>query len=107
MLQRACFLLFAFALTAAAQGPKPQYPPTHWPIEKGSFDIRDFRFGTGVALLSAREKLPTSSRNARDGVASTKLQFPSSCSGRPHFGRASVCPLIASCRNNHECPLLC
>jgi homoserine O-acetyltransferase/O-succinyltransferase len=50
MLQRACFLLFAFALTAAAQAPKPQYPPTHWPIKNGSFDIRDFRFGTGETL---------------------------------------------------------
>ncbi len=50
MLQRACCLLFAVALTAAAQAPKPQYPPTHWPIENGSFDIHDFRFGTGETL---------------------------------------------------------
>ena len=50
MLQPACFLLFVFALTAAAQAPKPQYPPTHWPIENGSFDIRNFRFGTGEML---------------------------------------------------------
>jgi homoserine O-acetyltransferase len=50
LLQRACFLLFVFALTAAAQAPKPQYPPTHWPIENGRFDIRNFRFGTGEML---------------------------------------------------------
>jgi homoserine O-acetyltransferase/O-succinyltransferase len=50
VLQRACCLLFAFALTAAAQAPKPQHPPTHWPIRNGSFDIHNFRFGTGEAL---------------------------------------------------------
>jgi homoserine O-acetyltransferase/O-succinyltransferase len=50
LLQPACFLLFVFALTAAAQAPKPQYPPTHWRIENGSFDIRNFRFGTGEML---------------------------------------------------------
>ena len=53
MLQRACCLLFAFAVTAAAQVPKPQYPPTHWPIRNGSFDIHNFRFGTGEALPDA------------------------------------------------------
>lgn len=50
MLQRACFLLFAFALTAAAQAPKAQYPPTDWPIENGSFDIRNFSFGSGEKI---------------------------------------------------------
>ena len=55
MLQRACFLPFAFALSAfalsaAAQAPKPQYSPTHWPVESGSFDIRGFHFGTGETL---------------------------------------------------------
>jgi homoserine O-acetyltransferase/O-succinyltransferase len=50
VLQRACPLLFAVALTVAAQAPKPQYPTTHWPIENGSFDIHDFRFGTGETL---------------------------------------------------------
>ena len=50
MLQRACFLLFVFALTAAAQAPKAQYPPTDWPIENGSFDILDFSFGNGETL---------------------------------------------------------
>ena len=53
MLQRACCLLFAFAVTAAAQVPKPQYPPTDWPIRNGSFDIHNFRFGTGEALPDA------------------------------------------------------
>jgi homoserine O-acetyltransferase/O-succinyltransferase len=50
MLQRVCFLIFVFALTAAAQAPKAEYPPTDWPIENGSFDIRDFSFGTGETL---------------------------------------------------------
>ena len=50
MLQRACFLLFAFALTAAAQAPKVQYPPTDWPIENGSFDIGNFSFGSGEKI---------------------------------------------------------
>ena len=50
MLQRACCLLFAFALAAAAQAPKPQYPTTHWPIANEGFDIHNFRFGTGEAL---------------------------------------------------------
>jgi homoserine O-acetyltransferase len=55
LLQRACFLPFAFALSAfalsaAAQAPKPQYSPTHWPVESGSFDIRGFHFGTGETL---------------------------------------------------------
>jgi len=53
VLQRACCLLFAFAVTAAAQVPKPQYPPTDWPIRNGSFDIHNFRFGTGEALPDA------------------------------------------------------
>jgi hypothetical protein len=48
--QRACFLLFVFALAAAAQAPKSQYAPTHWPISNGSFDIPNFRFGTGEML---------------------------------------------------------
>ena len=50
MLRSACCLLFAFALTAAAQTPKPHYPATQWPIKDGSFDIHDFRFGTGESL---------------------------------------------------------
>jgi len=50
MLRRACLLLFGFALAAVAQVPQAQYPPTHWPIDSGSFDIRDFRFGTGETL---------------------------------------------------------
>lgn len=49
MLQRGCLLFFAFVF-AAAQSPKPQYPPTRWPIEDGSFDIRDFHFGSGETL---------------------------------------------------------
>jgi homoserine O-acetyltransferase len=52
VLQRACSLLFVFALAAAAQAPKPQYPATHWPISNGSFDIPNFRFGTGETLPS-------------------------------------------------------
>ena len=50
MLRHACCLLFAFVLTAAAQVPQPQYPPTHWPVRNGSFDIHNFRFGTGESL---------------------------------------------------------
>ena len=50
MLRSACCLLFAFAITAAAQAPKPHYPSTQWPIKDGSFDIHDFRFGTGESL---------------------------------------------------------
>ncbi len=50
MLQRACYFLFAFALIATAQAPKPQHPSTNWPVRDGSFDIHDFRFGTGEAL---------------------------------------------------------
>jgi homoserine O-acetyltransferase len=53
VLQPACCLLFAFAVTAAAQAPKPQYPPTQWPLRNGSFDIHNFRFGTGEALPDA------------------------------------------------------
>jgi homoserine O-acetyltransferase/O-succinyltransferase len=50
VLQRACYFLFAFALIAAAQAPKAQQPSTHWPVRDGSFDIHEFRFGTGEAL---------------------------------------------------------
>ena len=50
MLRRAYFLLFAVSLTATAQAPKLEYPASHWPIQNGSFDIRDFRFGTGEML---------------------------------------------------------
>jgi homoserine O-acetyltransferase len=52
VLQRACCLFFALALAASAQAPKPQYPATHWPIKDGSFEIQNFRFGTGETLLS-------------------------------------------------------
>src|SRR5580693_3793953 len=50
MLRRAYFLLFAFSLFATAQAPKLEYPASHWPIQNESFDIRDFRFGTGEML---------------------------------------------------------
>ena len=50
VLRSAYFLLFAFSLTATAQAPKLEYPASHWPIQNGSFDIRDFRFGTGETL---------------------------------------------------------
>jgi len=49
MPQRLCSLLFAAFLvtTAAAQA---SYPPTHWPIQDGTYIIHDFRFGTGETL---------------------------------------------------------
>jgi homoserine O-acetyltransferase len=52
LLRRACFLIstLALALAAVAQPPKPEYPSTHWPIQDGTFDIHDFRFGTGEML---------------------------------------------------------
>src|SRR5579872_7036145 len=46
----ACFLIFTLALAAVAQSPNPQYLGTHWPIQEGSFEIHDFRFGTGETL---------------------------------------------------------
>jgi len=54
VLQRAWLLLLAFIVSAAAQAPKPQYPPTHWPIENGSFDIPNFRFTNGEMLPKLR-----------------------------------------------------
>jgi homoserine O-acetyltransferase len=50
LLRRAYFLLIVLCLTAAAQAPKPEYPASHWPVHNGSFEIRDFRFGTGEIL---------------------------------------------------------
>ena len=54
MLLRFAALLLASIGLAAAQTPKPDYPPTHWPIRNGVYHIHNFRFGTGQTLTDLR-----------------------------------------------------
>ncbi len=52
MLQR-CAALLIVLIASAAFGqvpPKVAYPPTPWPVKDGTFDIHNFRFGTGQNL---------------------------------------------------------
>ena len=49
----ACLFPALLALTAVpafAQAPAPDYPPTQWPIQDGTYVIHNFRFGTGESL---------------------------------------------------------
>lgn len=39
---------------AVAQSPRPDYPPTHWPVKSGTYIIHDFRFETGETLPNLR-----------------------------------------------------
>lgn len=56
---------------AYAQAPKPQYPPTHWPIRNGVYHIHDFRFGTGQTLADLRLHYVTLGKPRRDAAGHT------------------------------------
>jgi homoserine O-acetyltransferase/O-succinyltransferase len=71
VLPRPCFLLFAFAAAAAAQINHPPYPPTHWPIQNGTYVIPNFRFGTGETLPEMRLHYLTLGHVHRDAAGHT------------------------------------
>jgi len=68
-----CVSLFVLAasLSAAAQAPKPSYPPTHWPIRNGVYHIRNFRFGSGETLPDLRLHYVTLGALHRDAAGHT------------------------------------
>ena len=73
MLHRiAGFLVACAALAAAAQAPKPSYPPTHWPIHNGTYSIANFRFGTGETLPELRLHYVTLGTPRRDSAGHTR-----------------------------------
>lgn len=72
MLRRfAPLLIFAAALAAAAQPPRPSYPPTHWPIHNGTYVIHNFRFGSGETLPELRLHYVTLGTPRRDSAGHT------------------------------------
>jgi len=48
------FPALLFASLAAAQTPRPTYPPTHWPIQNATYHIHDFHFESGETLPDLR-----------------------------------------------------
>ena len=78
MLQRACGLIIAallsaaaFAQTAAPVWHPPAPPPTHWPIKDGWYTIPNFRFGTGETLLEMKLHYLTLGNPHRDASGHT------------------------------------
>jgi homoserine O-acetyltransferase len=73
MVQRVCILLFAafVAAGAVAQAPKPEYPPTHWPVKNGEYTIANFRFGTGETLPELKLHYLTLGQPHRDPAGQT------------------------------------
>ncbi|HEX4269649.1 MAG TPA: alpha/beta fold hydrolase [Steroidobacteraceae bacterium] len=68
MLKRFAALLVASTGLAAAQVPKPQYLPTHWPIHNVVYHIHDYRFGTGETLPDLRLHYVTLGQPRRDAA---------------------------------------
>jgi homoserine O-acetyltransferase/O-succinyltransferase len=64
-------LLAASIGLAQAQAPKPDYPPTHWPIHNGVYHIHNFRFGTGQTLADLRLHYVTLGTPRRDAAGHT------------------------------------
>ncbi|HTV15634.1 MAG TPA: alpha/beta fold hydrolase, partial [Acidobacteriaceae bacterium] len=56
---------------AAAQAPKPVYPPTHWPIRNGDYTIENFKFGTGESLPELKLHYVTLGQPHRDAAGHT------------------------------------
>lgn len=71
MLRSLAVLLAASVGIACAQAPKPQYPPTHWPIHDGVYHIHNFRFGTGETLADLRLHYVTLGKPRRDAAGHT------------------------------------
>jgi homoserine O-acetyltransferase/O-succinyltransferase len=70
-LRLAAFLAVSAALASTAQAPKPNYPPTHWPIRNGTYTIRNFRFVTGETLPELRLHYLTLGTPRRDAAGHT------------------------------------
>jgi homoserine O-acetyltransferase/O-succinyltransferase len=68
---RIVVLACAAAFSAAAQARKPDYPPTHWPIENGVYTIPNFRFWTGETLPELRLHYLTLGQPHRDAAGHT------------------------------------
>ena len=72
MLHRLAALVIAFAaFSSAVQAPKPNYPPTHWPIRNDTYTISNFRFGTGETLPQLRLHYVTLGTPRRDAAGHT------------------------------------
>jgi homoserine O-acetyltransferase len=71
MLLRFAALFVASIGLAAAQAPKPDYPPTHWPIRNGVYHIHNFRFGTGQTLADLRLHYVTLGQPRQDAAGHT------------------------------------
>lgn len=72
-------LAFCVALLAGctgtpgvAQAPKPEYPPTYWPVKSGTFVIRNFRFESGETLPELRLHYLTLGTPRRDADGRTE-----------------------------------
>jgi homoserine O-acetyltransferase len=68
--QRFCLLLFAVFLGASAAA-QSSYPPTHWPIQDGTYVIHGFRFGTGETLPDLKLHYLTLGQPQRDAAGHT------------------------------------
>jgi len=72
MFARFCSLFVVLtAAAAAAQINHPVYPPTHWPVQNGTYTIRDFKFGSGESLAELRLHYLTLGRPHRDAAGHT------------------------------------
>lgn len=71
----ACLLVVPLATClvpqVSAQAPKPNYPPTHWPVQSGTFVIHNFRFETGETLPGLRLHYLTLGTPHRDAEGHT------------------------------------
>lgn len=64
----AVFLMVSAAIASAAQVPKPEYPPTHWPIRNGTYVIPNFHFVSGETLPQLRLHYITLGTPRRDSA---------------------------------------
>ncbi|HEY6446815.1 MAG TPA: alpha/beta fold hydrolase [Acidobacteriaceae bacterium] len=67
----AVLLSLCFATAVLAQAPKPEYPPTHWPVKNGEYTIASFRFGTGETLPELKLHYLTVGQPHRDPTGHT------------------------------------
>ena len=76
----------ALAVFAAAQTPAPSYPPTHWPIQDGTYVIHDFKFGTGETLPELKLHYLTlgTPHHGRDGHIANAVLLLHGTGGNAH-----------------------
>jgi homoserine O-acetyltransferase/O-succinyltransferase len=60
-----------FPALALAQAPKPDYPPTHWPVQNGEYSVPNFKFGTGESLPELKLHYLTLGEPHRDTAGHT------------------------------------